>query len=163
MAALLAFCDETSSECLTDTTLKDSLHFFHNRLKKHLGADTKAAVKEVRMQDLSTLEKFEKLAKLVASSFKHRQREHIDEWEGQLGNLRRVIVGTLIKWARQDICDQKLTEKIFYLLYRQFNQTEELIQALSRTYVIEEGDGMCCASDISHFQHALGQVRSSIF
>ena len=113
------------------------------------------------MQDMSTADKLEKLAKLVASSFKKKPPEHEEEWEGQLESLRRVIVATLIKWARQGTHNQQLTEKLFYLLYRQFNQTEELVQALTRTYVIEEEDGLCSADDISKFQHALGQVSDN--
>ena len=110
------------------------------------------------MQDMSTADKLEKLVKLLASSFQKEPAVPSEEWEGQLESLRRVIVATLIKWARQGTRDQCLTEKLFYLLYRQFNQTEELVQALTRTYVIEEGDGFCSVNDISNFQNALGQV-----
>lgn len=112
------------------------------------------------MQDMSTLEKLEKLAKLVASSFERKSKEGNEEWEGELENLRRVIVTTLIRWAREDLHSQELSEKLFNLLHRQFNQVEELIQALGRTYVIEEGDGLCSVADIADFQHALGQVSA---
>lgn len=157
---MLSFSGDTSSECHTDNILKKELHFFHARLLEHLGATKTKSQKEeaIHLQDMSTLEKLEKLVKTVAASFEQSVSGPEVEWAGQMGSLRKVVTDTLLKWSRLDLHCRKLTEKVFSVLHRQFNQVQELMEALGRTYVIEEGDGMCTAGDIAHFQRDLGEV-----
>lgn len=73
--------------------------------------------------------------------------------------LQEVVKSTVIKWARAGIKSNALIEKAFQLLYRQFNETEELMKTLGSTYVVERVSDESLA-DISQFRESLGHVRN---
>ena len=146
---------EGEVSCPTDESLRQELETFHKRLKTHCGTtDLEDSPQNKWSEDLTTFEKLEKLVKLVMKATHSEKKVS----EGQVQKLQTVIKSTLLNWCRENIKNVKVAEKIFKLLCRQFNETDQLIQALKRTYVIEHAAEFC-TSGISEFRRALGEVR----
>ena len=118
-------------QCLTSALLQENLEFFHTGLIAHCRASY-ITFPDSSRKNLSILKK-----------------------------LQKVIISITLKWAREGIDDVKLTEQVYGLLYRQFNETDKLIHALKHTYIIEYTSEFHTES-ILKFREALGQVRKML-
>lgn len=147
---------EGDGSCPTSEILCQELETFHKRLKTHCGTtdNTEDSPQNEWSEELTTFEKLGKLVKLVMKATHSEKKVS----EGQVQKLQTVIKSTLLNWCHDDVKDVKVAEKIFKLLCRQFNETDQLIQALKRTYVIEHAAEFC-TSGILEFRQALGEVR----
>lgn len=156
MAAMLSFnSSEGEASCPTSEMLRQELETFHKRLKSHCGTtDLEDSPQNKWSEDLTTFEKLGKLVKLAMKATHNEKKES----EGQVQKLQTVIKSTLLNWCHEDVKDVKVAEKVYKLLYRQFNETDQLIQALKRTYVIEH-PAEFCTGGILEFRQALGEVR----
>lgn len=160
MEAMMSFVtnNENSFPCPTSEELKDSLRSFHSRVQSHCGVPKD----HVSMREELEIEKGlgQKISDLVKFlvTFKVNSRSKNDK-KSRIVKLQEVIRMTLIKWAREGIKDSKLTEKVFSLLHRQFNETEELVKALGSTYVVEK-QSESCLDGILEFRSSLGHVRN---
>ena len=116
---------------------------FHARLKRHCGSsDDYDPSKQHYKEDLTGLEKLERLASIAIKTHRHCSREQYGgAADGQVGQLQEVITSTLIKWAKEGPQDPTLSKHIFLLLHRQFTATEELSRALKKTYILEKVGG----------------------
>ena len=157
MAALLSFFNKDSKDCLTDVELQSELWSFHSRLKSHCGVpDTHVSAKEEFDEQPSTFQKLRKLVNLVLQTSCNKKKRKDGS---RVLQLQDVIKSTLLKWTREGIEDVKLVEQVFSLLFRQFNETDELVKALSHTYVVEKVSEFS-SDGILEFQKALGYVKN---
>ena len=150
--------NDESSTCPTNEDLRETLMHFHSQVIAHCGVpETHVSAKEQLEKEPSLMAKLKELVKLATKSncLNARIRQ---KHKSKVTQLQEVITTTLIGWAREGIKDVKLTEKLFLLLHRQFNETEELIKALSHTYVVEKVSEFC-SDGILEFRTALGNVR----
>ncbi|XP_065312718.1 ryanodine receptor-like isoform X2 [Gordionus sp. m RMFG-2023] len=68
-----------------------------------------------------------------------------------------LIIKIMIKWAKEShISDPNLVREIFALLYRQYNQHQEVYKALQKTYTIKGTS----SSDFKSFLNMLVKIRS---
>ena len=157
VAALLSFFSKDSKDCLTDVELQSELWSFHSRLKSHCGVpDAHVSAKEEFDEQPSTFEKLRKLANLVLQTSSNKKKRKDGS---RVLQLQGVIKSTLLKWTREGIEDVKLVEQVFSLLFRQFNETDELVKALSHTYVVQKVSKFS-SDGILEFQNALGYVKN---
>lgn len=137
--------------------LREQLNCFTNDLKLHCGAflcSTQAT------HEPSSVEKLRKLVALV--TFDDSPPRKKGGPSSHVISLQRLITQTMITWANKEIQDLKLTEEIFSLLYRQFNEVGEVAQALKKTYVLEVTNDPITGKpnfDIPAFCNALGSLR----
>lgn len=146
--------------------LRPQLKNFSDELKRHCGADS--AFSGQQGKDLALQEKLRKMVAML-SSFSSRQHDgcHDDDVGRaggeamECGTLREVITRTMVRWACVKIHDLKLVAELFSLLYRQFNEVGEVVQALSKTYVLEVTKDSTGKPnfDIPGFCYALGSLR----
>ena len=75
--------------------------------------------------------------------------------------LQELITQTMISWLSEEVINPELTQEIFSLLYRQYDEVHEVIQALRKTYVIEVRENSAGRSNynLRSFRHALGSLR----
>lgn len=135
--------------------LHDELKKFTDDLKLHCGTSDATTQSS---HELSSWEKLKKLVKLV-TSFDDSVTEDCFQ---RTVSLQRIITQTMITWASTEIHDLKLIEEIFSLLYRQFNEVGEVVQALKKTYVLEVTSDPISGKpnfDIQAFCDALGSLR----
>ena len=136
------------------TTLQD----FHSKIVAHCGVpEAHISAKEQLEDNQGIVKKVQELVKLIGTSqksFKNNFNEN-----SRISRLQEIIKTVLIKWAREGIKGSELTEKIFLLLHRQFNETEELINALNSTYVVEKLSDVC-SDGIVQFMNSLGYIRN---
>ena len=147
VTSLLSFSSES---CLTDPSLRKVLQSFHNDITSHC---TKVAHEAKEGKDLMS---HKKLVKLVNALPRGVNRDNEDD-SSPLYKLREITVSTVFKWSKERIHDTVLAEKIYNLLYRQFNESESLSKALKRTYIVE-----CCSGGVSVFRSAIGKIKKML-
>ena len=70
--------------------------------------------------------------------------------------FKKVLISTIIQWAKMPLEDPKMVRRMFALLLLQYDGVGELIRALCTTYVFkEEGKG-----DVTALLGRLSRVRS---
>jgi ryanodine receptor 2 len=153
---LMSFNGLSADECSTSKALQEELKIFHAKLTGHCGSSLAHGLSEYNWDKMDFLEKMEKLAKLI-----YKCQGKNNETEGNVHKLRNVIIFNMLKWSREGIEDIEFAEQVFGLLYRQFNETDMLIKALRRTYIIEDSTEFC-TSGIFEFCNALAQVRKML-
>lgn len=145
------------SEYSCSKRLRNELKRFTDELKLHCGA---CLCTSQPTQELSSVEKLQKLVKLV-TSFDDAPL-HKAGPSSHVISLQRLITQTMITWANKEVQDLRLIEEIFSLLYRQFNEVGEVVQALKKTYVLEVANDPATGKpnfDIPAFCNALGSLR----
>lgn len=138
--------------------LRKELNRFTDDLKLHCGASLHSTQ---ATHEPSPVEKLRKLVKLV-TSFDDSPPRKKGQPSSHVISLQRLITHTMITWANKEIQDLKLTEEIFSLLYRQFNEVGEVAQALKKTYILEVTNDPITGKpnfDIPAFCNALGSLR----
>lgn len=78
---------------------------------------------------------------------------------GEVTSLQSLIRNTMLDWAKGCIRDPELVEKIFLLLFRQFDVAQEVIRAIRNTYIIDDSSRWY---NIPMFQQALGTLRGLV-
>ncbi|CAI2723066.1 unnamed protein product [Schistosoma spindalis] len=95
----------------------------------------------------STIEVNEKNEQTSVTQFYHSGRRSLDG----------LIVYTIVKWAKEGFIESlELIREMFSALHRQYNATEELKNALEKTYVISGSS----QDEVSRLLRSLGRVRS---
>ena len=150
---MLAF----KSDYSCSKALHEKLQQFTAELKLHCG---KVGDAPHDGHEPSSWEKLKKLVKLV-SSFEDLGYEFGVKGHCHTLSLQHIITQTMLSWASKEIHDLKLIEEIFSLLYRQFNEVGEVVQALKKTYVLEVTKDKSGKPnfDIQGFCDALGSLR----
>lgn len=169
--AMLAMKSEHSCSRKLRNILKNAC----DELRHHCGATSTSSVQQGK--DLGVLETIKKMVKIL--SFVNSQCKdgcHADGGGGvscenggggeeeavDCVSLRQLITKTMIRWASVEIHNLKLVEEVFSLLYRQFNEIGEVVQALKKTYVLEVIKDSSTGKpnfDIPGFCYALGSLR----
>lgn len=154
----MSFHDNTDpSTCPTSKELQHCLHKFDSKIKAHCGVPKNHVSLKDQLEDEQGLsKKIEKLAKLVVA-FRTGTKTKTTR-ESRVVRLQEVIKQTLIKWSREGIKDGQLMEKVFLLLHRQFNESEEVVKALASTYVVEKVSDF--SDGIIEFRDSLGHLRN---
>ena len=149
----------THSDYSCSKKLRMKLQDFTNELKLHCGISPNSTYNN--KQELSSMEKLKKLVRLV-TSFKDSVHCETSGNSSDGISLQNIITQTMIEWASTEIEDLKLIEEVFSLLYRQFNEVQEVVQALNKTYVLEVTKAPLTGKpnfDIQAFCTALGSLR----
>lgn len=141
-------------DCPTSISLQTQLLSFHEQIKSHCGVTT--PLNDHTSNQPVVISKLQRLLSLIKDSESVPKQKLFSY--SKASKLQKVIVDTMVRWSKEKIVDFELPDKIYSVLYRQFNETECLIQALERTYVIEH-TAEFCTGGILRFQSALGQLR----
>lgn len=155
-------------------SLHEKLQGFTDDLKRHCGSPN--CTTQIS-HEMSSSEKLRKLVKLL-TSFEGNEVSGNSTTTGtgtgtgttgdsgsdgsHVISLQRLITQTMINWASREIQDLRLIEEVFSLLYRQFNEVGEVVQALNKTYVLEVTKDPTTGKpnfDIPAFCDALGSLR----
>lgn len=139
--------------------LHDQLKHFTKDLQLHCGVLPNQSHDG---QELSSWEKLEKLGKLVSSIADITPSQNDASNGRNVVSFQGIITRTMVKWASNEIQDLKLIDEIFSLLYRQFNEVHEVVQALKKTYVLEVVTDPKTGRpnfDIQAFCNALGSLK----
>ncbi len=155
------------SEYNCSKKLRTKLEHFNKELQQHCGVFSCSSSQLAKEGNI--FKKAKKMASLVASCFKNLNLDGADSTGGteegvreeNCCSLRQLVTSTMIRWASVEIRDIKLVEEVFSLLYRQFNEMGELVEALQKTYVLEETKDKKGQSnfDVPGFCSALGSLR----
>ena len=161
---MLAFKSKHLSKCPTAQHLKSLLVEFHDTLSKHCGLPACGGMASDQPLDrLSLREKLGWICKLtLEGGGGERKRWGAEEGGLNASSLQLLIVRTMLQWASQDISNTELARQVFSLLYRQYNELQEVAQALSKTYVIDDTADKMSLSCIAvvEFQRCLGMLRA---
>ena len=145
------------SDCHTSEKLQRMLQDFHGELKRHCGCVDSCTLVGRRLEDMGVREKLERMVELVMAGEEEEERRR---GEG-VTTLQQLITRTMLQWACSEVKDLKLVGQIFALLYRQYDEIHEVVQALKRTYVIEVAKDAEDKPnyDIPSFRTALAHLR----
>ena len=147
--------------------LRPQLKKFSDELKRHCGVNSSFSIQQGK--DLSIQENIKQMVTVLSSSNSHQHDCCYDNSDvGDSGgaahfmSLRQVITQTMVRWASVEIHKLKLVKELFSLLYRQFNEVGEVVQALGKTYVLEvtmDSNTNKPNFDIPGFCYALSSLR----
>ena len=154
---MLSFRSRVSSDCFTNKPLQAALKAFHAELMGHCGCQDQTGAANKKLDDLSFREKLQRLKELLVRS-EETGVKHADK---EVTTLQQLISRTMIRWASQDVRSLELIKQVFSLLYRQFDEVQEVAHALRKTYVLEvvkDSSGKA-NYDIPRFRTALGSLR----
>ena len=144
-------------DCHTSEKLQKMLQEFHGELKHHCGCVDGGALVSRKLEDMGIREKLWQLVELVMAG------EEKEEWRKGEGvtTLQQLITTTMLQWASLEVHSLELVAQIFALLYRQYDEIHEVVQALRKTYVIEveKNEEGKPSYDIPCFRKALGYLR----
>lgn len=154
---MLSFKQEAHPDCHTSETLRATLRQFHNNLCRHCGS-LEPSFKPRCTEDSSVRDKLKKLLTLLVSS-EGEDRE--ESGEQSVTTLQQLITETMIAWGSRPVQSSELIQEVFSLLYRQFDEIHDVVQTLSRTYIVDVGTNKqgLPRFDIPHFQQALSSLR----
>ncbi len=138
-------------------SLQDMLKSFHDELLTHCGCASDKFPSNLEPTEMSVGKKLKSLVQVLLVSEEQCKRK----CEGdKVTTLQQLITRTMISWATVEIYSPELISEIFSLLYRQYDEVHELVQALRKTYVIEVANGDKGANyDVTGFRQALGGLR----
>ena len=154
---MLSFKQGAHPDCHTGEALRATLKQFHGNLCRHCGSPETTPSRQCA-DPSSARDKLAKLLSLVMSGAANRR----EEGGGQsVVTLQQLVMETMIAWGSRPLQSCELIQEVFSLLYRQFDEIHDVVQTLSRTYVVEVGTNKQGQPrfDIPHFQHALGSLR----
>ncbi len=155
---MISFNNCESPFCPTSQELRKILIEFNSKIIAHCGVPEGHISAKDQLEDNEGLvKKIQQLVYLIGTT--QTSSNNTSKQVGRIVQLQEIIKIVLIKWAREGIKDCRLTEKVFSLLYRQFNETEELTKALSTTYVIEKLSDFC-SEKIVEFRKSLSHIRN---
>ena len=139
------------------TQLQRVLREFHGELKRHCGCVDSGTLVGQRLEDMGLREKLERMVELVMTG---EEEEEQRRGEG-VTTLQQLITRAMLQWASSEVKDLELVGQIFTLLYRQYDEIHEVVQALKKTYVIEVAEDAKGKPnyDIPSFRTALGYLR----
>ena len=147
-------------------TLRKKLEQFNSELQQHCGNSSRSTVQGNKDSDI--FNKVKKITSLLTSATARSQQDDCArstskacKEQAPCCSLRDLVINTMMEWAGKEIHDMQLVEEVFSLLYRQFNEMGELVEALQRTYVLEVTDGKngSVNFDVAKFCKALGSLR----
>ena len=144
------------------TELRPQLEKFNGDLMRHCGASGVASIQPGK--DLSIQEKVKRMVKMLSKYDRYFELVGSGNGDGaaKCDSLRQLITCTMIRWASVETHDLKLVQELFSLLYRQFDEVGEVVQALKNTYVLEVTEDSNTGKpnfDIPGFCYALGSLR----
>ena len=148
--------------------LRKQLKVFTNELHQHCGGCSASVMQHNKESNL--FKKAKKIFSLMASITSNSQPDGSGDGSSteesgdeivECDSLRQLVTATMMKWASVEIYNLQLVEEVFSLLYRQFNEMGELVEALQKTYVLEvtkdkKGN---TTFDVPGFCSALGSLR----
>ncbi len=153
---MLSFRDASGDSPL-GKRLRESLRAFHGELTQHCGCVDSKSLSVTNLEDKGIGEKLKKLVQVVLVSEEQCKRR----CEGdKVTTLQKLITRTMISWASMEIHRPELIAEVFLLLYRQYDEVHEVVQAMRKTYVIDvlENKGEV-NYDLDGFRKALGYIR----
>jgi len=153
------------------TMLREKLEKFNRELQQHCGNSSGSTMQGSK--DSEIFNKVKNITSLLAATTSSSQQDGFSFQKDSRGSskvceklapcssLRDLVINTMIEWASKEIHDMQLVEEVFSLLYRQFNEMGELVDALQRTYVLEVTNSKNgnCKFDVPAFCTALGSLR----
>ena len=134
-AALRDFCSNLSSQCSC------------------LGGE-EAVLQELQREEMALHQKLERLWEVIW----HRKVQGAAPLN-EITSLQCLIRESMLVWAKECIRNPSLVEKIFLLLFQQFDLVQEVLRAVKNAYIVDDANRLY---DIPLFQHALGTLRSLV-
>ncbi|XP_065916546.1 ryanodine receptor 2-like isoform X2 [Dysidea avara] len=157
---MLNFTDvDNPGDCPISKELRHTLVQFHRSLRVHCGISHSVIdTGSKQLEEMDTTRQWRRLWNLMFNVCSNGEDE--PDSAGSVTELQRFIIKTMVNWSREEILDPHLISKIFALLYRQYNEVNEVAKALSNTYVLEENPASSSGcSNVMAFREALAAVR----
>lgn len=153
---MLSFKD-ASGNSPVGARLQDVLKSFHKELMTHCGCVDSKSFSNMDLEETSVMERLKSLVQVVLADEEQCQKQSTGD---RVTTLQQLITRSMISWANVEIHDPDLIVEIFLLLYRQYDEVHEVVQALGKTYVIDIANNNAGVSyDVAKFRQALGGLR----